>query len=298
MQSYLAFGDFHLTEKKPICRKEDDFIGTQRDKLNQIVRIARDTESALICAGDFYDYWNHEGYELVNMVNEVLGGDWPVYGVAGNHELPHHSMLQYNRTPLKATGMWCLLEPNPPSWWIAGFSYGVPIAKTSSKICVQHRMIYMSDPIHGYEAERYDVHHEYERDEYKDYNVVITGDNHKPFIYRKDDKHVWVNCGCVYRTSVTEKDYEPSCWQIILHDDDTVEVIRHKLVVNVDDVDRTEMYLDKVKDSFVSGFADEVRKQVTNKTDFLQTVEELCSTQPVALVEVVNKNIEEARGEL
>lgn len=294
MQSFIAFGDFHLTEKKPICRKEDDFIRTQRSKLELIVKYAKATNSTLICAGDFYDYWNHEGYELVNMVNSVLG-NCTLWGVAGNHELPHHSMAQYHRTPLKATMLWRLLTPNE---WIAGFSYGIPIAKTSSKVCVQHRMIYMSDPIHGYEAERYDVHHEYERDEYKDYNVVITGDNHKPFIYRKDDKHVWVNCGCVYRTSVTEKDYEPSCWRIILHDDDTVEVIRHKLVVNVDDVDRTEMYLDKVKDSFVSGFADEVRKQVTNKTDFLTTVESLCSTQSPELVETVNKNIEEARKEL
>ena len=292
-QSLIAFGDFHLTENKPICRKEKDFIATQQGKLKQIVDLAISTNSMLVCAGDLLDYWKHDGYQLVNMVNGVLAG-WTCCGVAGNHELPHHSMDQYYRSPLKAITDFKLLQPDSSP---AGFSFGVPVIPTKAEVCVQHRMIYLSDPIHGYEGNKYDVRHEYERDVYKNYRVVITGDNHKPFVYRKDDDHVWVNCGCVYRTSVTEKDYEPSCWQIIL-DDNTVEIIQHKLAVVTDDVDRTEMYLDRVKDSFVSEFATEVKQQVTQKQDYAGIVGELCDNQPPELTKLVYANIDEAKKEI
>ena len=295
-RSFIVFGDFHLTDNRPICRKEKDFIATQRGKLAQIIKIAKDTKSTLLCAGDFYDYWNHDGYGLVNLVNSELG-DTLMYGVAGNHELPHHSMEQYNRTPLQATTNFRLLTSTQSEHNVVGFSFGIPATQINADICVQHRMIFLSDPIHGFSADKYDVHHEYDSVEYKDYCVVVTGDNHRSFVYQKDDNHVWVNCGSVYRTSVTEKEYTPSCWQIILHDD-SVEVIRHILDVVVDDVDRTEMYLDRVKNSFVSKFAEEIRKQVSGKRDFLAVVHELCVDQDDEVIQAVNMNIEEAQVEL
>jgi DNA repair exonuclease SbcCD nuclease subunit len=288
----VAIGDVHLCEKPPVCRKDNDFMATQLDKLRQIGTVAKEKDAILVIAGDLYDKWDI-GFELIHNVNEILKGV-SVWLVAGNHDLPYHSMDKYKSSPLVLT-KGCLLKDLDSRAEIAAYSYGEVIKPSSCNVLVQHRMVYLTDPVHGYDANTYDVKWLFNQPEYKDVNVVITGDNHKAFEYWRDDRHVWVNTGSIVRTSVTERDYEPSCWFI---DTDNITVERIKLKVNTEAVDRTEMYIAQTKDTFVSEFAAQLKQQVTFQLDFKKSVDLLLVDKPKELVTAVNAAIVETEGAL
>jgi DNA repair exonuclease SbcCD nuclease subunit len=288
----VAIGDVHLCEKPPVCRKDTDFMATQLDKLRQIVTVAKEKDAILVIAGDLYDKWDI-GFELIHNVNEILG-ELDVWFVAGNHDLPYHSMDKYKSSPLVLT-KGCLLKDLDSRAEIAAYSYGEVIKPASRKLLVQHRMVYLTDPVHGYDANTYDVKWLFNQPEYKDVNVVITGDNHKAFEYWRDDRHVWINTGSIVRTSVTERDYEPSCWFI---DTDNITVERIKLKVNTEAVDRTEMYIKQTKDTFVSEFAAQLKQQVSFQLDFKKSVDLLLVGKPKELVTAVTAAIVETEGAL
>jgi hypothetical protein len=285
----VAIGDVHLCEKPPVCRKDTDFMATQLDKLRQIGTVAKEKDAILVIAGDLYDKWDI-GFELIHNVNEILK-DVSVWLVAGNHDLPYHSMDKYKSSPLVLTNCAVLQNWTEP----VGYSYGDTIVPAQHDVLVQHRMVYLTDPVHGYDANTYDVKWLFNQPEYKDVNIVITGDNHKAFEYWRDDRHVWINTGPIVRTSVTERDYEPSCWFI---DTDNVTVERIKLKVNTEAVDRTEMYIKQTKDTFVSEFAAQLKQQVSFQLDFKKSVDLLLVDKPKELVTAVNAAIVETEGAL
>jgi hypothetical protein len=287
----VAIGDVHLCEKPPVCRKDKDFMATQLDKLRQIVTVAKERDAILVIAGDLYDEWDI-GFKLIHEVNAILGG-LDIWFVAGNHDLPYHSMDRFTASPLVLTEGNLLNTP----WGLSvrGYSYGEVIEPATHTLLVQHRMVYLTDPVKGYEANTYDVKWLFTQPEYKDVNVVITGDNHKAFEYWRDDSHVWINTGPIVRTAVTERDYEPSCWFI---DTDLLLVARVKLKVDTEAVDRTEMYIKQTKDAFVSTFAEQLKQQVSFQLDFKKSVDLLLVDKPKELVTAVNKAIEETEGAL
>lgn len=266
-------------------------MATQLDKLRQIVTVAKERDAILVIAGDLYDEWDI-GFKLIHEVNAILGG-LDIWFVAGNHDLPYHSMDRFTASPLVLTEGNLLNTP----WGLSvrGYSYGEVIEPATHTLLVQHRMVYLTDPVKGYEANTYDVKWLFTQPEYKDVNVVITGDNHKAFEYWRDDSHVWINTGPIVRTAVTERDYEPSCWFI---DTDLLLVARVKLKVDTEAVDRTEMYIKQTKDAFVSTFAEQLKQQVSFQLDFKKSVDLLLVDKPKELVTAVNKAIEETEGAL
>lgn len=267
-------------------------MATQLAKLRQIVTVAKERDAILVIAGDLYDEWDI-GFKLIHEVNAILG-DLDIWFVAGNHDLPYHSMDRFVSSPLVLT-KGRLLVGHLCCSSIRGYSYGETITPAQHQMLVQHRMVYLTDPVKGYEANTYDVKWLFTQPEYKDVNVVITGDNHKAFEYWRDDRHVWINTGPIVRTSVTERDYEPSCWFI---DTDAMSVERIKLKVDTEAVDRTEMYIKQTKDSFVSTFAEQLQQQVSFQLDFKKSVDLLLVYKPKELVTAVNKAIEETEGAL
>jgi hypothetical protein len=272
----IAIADVHLCEKNPICRKDDVRV-TQLAKLQQVVGFCNDYQCPLLVAGDMYDAWNI-GFKLVNEVNDVLGGLLhSIYYVAGNHDLPYHSMEHFENSPLSVT-RGGLLSPQSPI--IAGCSWGeTPSPITNAPILVQHKMVFLTDPIKGFDGDQYNVRHLINTPEYKNYKLIITGDNHRAFVYTNEDGRVWLNTGPIVRTSVTEKLYGPSAWYFEVGD--TVSVTRLPLTVDVDAVDRIEMYVEKIKSAEVSQFAGEIIKHQGLSLDFKKSVDSLLTNTEV-----------------
>jgi hypothetical protein len=277
MYKGIAIGDVHLCEKNPICRKDDVRV-TQLAKLQQVVNLCNEYQCPLLVAGDMYDVWNI-GFKLVNDVNLVLSQcQHPIYFVAGNHDLPYHSLEHYYNCPLSVT-LGTLLPPNDTP--VTGCSWGETPSTVirQAPILLQHKMVYLTDPIKGFDGDQYNVRHLINTPEYKNYKLIITGDNHRAFVYTNEDGRVWLNTGPIVRTSVTEKLYEPSAWYFEV--DDTVSVTRLPLAVDVDAVDRIDMYVEKIKSAEVSQFAGEIIKHQGLSLDFKKSVDSLLTSTEV-----------------
>ena len=277
MYKGIAIADVHLCEKNPICRKDDVRV-TQLTKLRQVIDLCNKHQCPLYIAGDLYDAWDI-GFKLVNEVNLVLSQcQYPIYFVAGNHDLPYHSIEHYYNCPVSVT-LGTLLPPDGTP--VAGCSWSETPSTVirQAPILLQHKMVFLTDPIKGFDGDQYNVRHLINTPEYKNYKLIITGDNHRAFVYTNEDGRVWLNTGPIVRTSVTEKLYGPSAWYFEVGD--TVTVKRLQLTVDVDAVDRIEMYVEQIKSAEVSQFAEEIVRHQGLSLDFKKSVDSLLTSDGV-----------------
>jgi len=291
----FAIGDVHIADDVPICRK-DDFKATQlrkMDKINEIVG-----NNTLLIAGDVFHSWNC-AYLLAHEVNTRMPNN--TMFVYGNHDLPYHSYEEKARTPFMLLRMVELHECDCSDVQLFGASWGCPVPSVygphATNVLVQHRMCYYKEPVFGRDGDAYDVTKLFEKPEYAQYNVIITGDNHKPFVYWKDDKHVWINTGPIMRHSVTERDYDPSVTCIEI--EDTIKVTRISLGADVNAVDRTEMYEKQGRDAQVSKFANGLTTQIEKSLDFEHVLYVFMDNNNIRqeTQEAVRKDVEEAKNE-
>ena len=292
MLNGIAIGDVHLCDKSPVCRK-DDVRATQLGKLRQVAALCKKYRCPLFIAGDLYDRWD-VSFGLINQVNrEFLNLE--VHAVAGNHDLPYHSMKYYDEGPMSLTYLERPASKNKP--WL-GCNWGAEPAGEPKEMCLIHKMVYLSEPVKGFTGNAHDVKHLMDTPAYRNIQLVISGDNHKAFVYEHRDGRVWLNTGPIVRTDVTEKHYEPSAWYFEV-DNGRVTVERHKLDVDVEAVDRIEMYVEQFKTSIVSQFADEIGKQASLSYDYMDSVKSLLTTEELEqeIIDAVMGAVEEAQKE-
>lgn len=210
----IACADIHRTNMRPACRVEEDIMKVQDDKLLAIIQYARLHSCPILCAGDLYDTWKC-GYDVTNNTNYLLR-DSSFYACYGQHELPNHSMEESFRSPLTNTLILpkheltsCNAKGYLPFFASWGQKPKVTGKSKSPKILVMHKTVYYKEkPFPGAKGNILKL---LKRPEYAQYDLIISGDNHKAFKVRVGNT-LWINCGCVYRTSATELDYVPSCW--------------------------------------------------------------------------------------
>ena len=271
----LVIGDVHICERNPICRA-DDIRKTQIAKMDAIAAIANEKKAPLFIVGDLYDRWQ-VGFRLVHEVNTHLLAPVKlgVYGIAGNHDLPGHNINRMGDSPLVLApiswvwdGLWC----NELS---AAYShYGVDLCEEPADVAFEHRMVFLDNPIDGYNGKQYDVRWLINQPLYSNKRLIFTGHAHKGFCFKNADGRMWVNTGPIMRTSITDKYCEPSVWYFEITKT-KCEVWKIALPVNVDAVDRLELYIDKAKDTMVSEFAAGIKAQEAVVGDYKAIVTRL-----------------------
>ena len=212
---FAAASDIHRTNQRPICRLEADIMEVQDKKLWAFAEYLRKYNIPGMMAGDLFETWMC-GHDVVNSTARILDG-LRLYACYGQHELPSHDMREMWRSPLTTI----LLRPQPHCFSSNGTlctvttcSWGekpkkLTFAENTVNILVLHKTVWYKEcPFPGAKG---NITTLLKLPEYSQFDVIISGDNHKAFKVRKG-KTLWVNCGCMYRTSTTERDYIPSFW--------------------------------------------------------------------------------------
>jgi DNA repair exonuclease SbcCD nuclease subunit len=240
----IAISDLHLSLTAPACRADKDWLKTQAWTLEQVKDLAaslqqgsRNVPLPVLCAGDVFDRWNPPA-ELITFALRCL----PIgmFCVPGQHDLPNHRIEDVHRS-----GYGVLSEtehikdlcsaPYLTEWdmTLRGFGWGQkikPPATHSSnfpiKIAVIHRYVWADDAKYPDAPEDANIHH---LPGIADYDVVITGDNHKSFSARKGRCNVF-NPGTFIRRKSDEIDHEPCVG--VIYSDGTVK--RKKLDTSLD----------------------------------------------------------------
>lgn len=213
---FLLTSDWHLRSDTPISRI-DDFQQIQIDSLKFISKIAKENDAYIICAGDIFHKPKDNIQELINQLHDIFENQL-VYYICGQHDLLYHSLENFEKCNIGLLEKFHCFS-NSTSFLtkeefinIDFYDYGKEIKNSifvdsaKIKMAVWHKYcedkelpFYIKDGINA----------EYLIDNYN-YDVFVTGDNHRSFVYEKNNKFVF-NCGCLTRQNLNEKDYECSC---------------------------------------------------------------------------------------
>jgi len=213
-------GDLHLTENKPKSRV-DDYVKAQESKVAFIAETTKRYNARFILQpGDFCDKYEIKDKFKTRWIKN-LRHLTNIVCVAGQHDLRYHTS-DISNTPLgvleEAIGFTllhsnnskpCALSPQTDVYG-AGWGRTMPKVINTKKfnILLTHRMIVI-DKLWA-EQEHYEIAGTFLR-RYKDFDLVVSGDNHNSFFYNNKDKWL-INCGSLMRSNIDQGDHEPCIW--------------------------------------------------------------------------------------
>lgn len=206
----ILLSDIHLTLKKPRCRHQEvDWLEVQRRQLAEVRELAKVHDCPVLCGGDIFDRWNVPPELIGFALNELPDG---MISVAGNHDLPYHSLEEMNRSAfgvLVTAGKIRLADPlgimADSSLRVHGFSWGQDISPLSRKeddcahVLLAHKYV-CSDKTTGYVGVSDSEKYAQWKKLFATYDAVHLGDNHT---YWK--RGTCFNPGSFYRRTVDDK---------------------------------------------------------------------------------------------
>lgn len=248
----ILTADWHLRETVPVCRK-DDFIQAQWNKVKFIAELQRKYNCPVIHSGDLFHHWKPSPELLSQTIRELPKKFYTVYG---NHDLPQHNMELFFKSgvnTLKEAGVLTAIQIG--SWGFdpkkerfsveKGFLSSITIR--GRKIFVWHVFTYTGGtPWPGCMAS-----HAQRLIDDMPYDLIVTGDNHKPFVVYSDDGRILVNPGSLMRQAADQIDYKP---RVYLYDAGQQLVEPLFLPINEDAVSREYLDIQEERDGRIDAF--------------------------------------------
>jgi DNA repair exonuclease SbcCD nuclease subunit len=275
----LAFSaDWHLSDKPPLVRSsEKSWWDVQSRYFDQIRRLTKNIP--LVVAGDIFDKPNPS----VGFINFCIDEIPEMYAIPGNHEMPYHSYDYLESSAFiilqkcKKIRMFEHLDLGN-GVILHGFPFGSPLepCKEPSSfhidVAVTHEFVWTDKT--GYPGAKPKAHLDSFRERATGYDLVICGDNHKPFKVTKQTPMI-VNCGSLMRLTIDQLDYRPRIWY--LYSDNTVEPV----------------YLDTTEDVFLT--PERILECVNSEKiesliDLLQECREEFASFPDVVLRVLDEN--------
>jgi len=205
----IICGDIHAGLLTPECRK-DVYIETLCRKLGFIKGLQEKYECPVIMPGDLFNHWRADSV-LLNAIHPVWPSD--VLAVAGQHDLPQHSIELIEKTALQTLVNYGQVQmivsgtTIAPGLTLYGMPWEAPVPKPQPrgiKVLVAHVTIWEKPFMPGQkpgEASRFLKQH-------KDFDLIITGDNHCQFVI-EDKGRLLVNAGSLMRLRSDQIDHIP-----------------------------------------------------------------------------------------
>jgi len=263
----IISADWHIREKPPVAWV-GKYLKEQRKALEAISKLQQEHNYCPVAvAGDVFD--RHDpapfliAWAIKNFPNEVIA-------VPGQHDLPNHNISRYKRCGLnvldKAGKANVLIKEEgyvhfkPAHFGIKGFGWGSyldsgKLITTGKNVALCHVMTYKNKlPYPGCSADNATKLMK----KMKNFDLIITGDNHQPFTVKKDNQ-LLVNPGSLMRINAGQIDHKP---RVYLWNAEDNEVEAVYLPQNEGDVSRDHIDIknehDERLEAFVSRLEDDV----------------------------------------
>ena len=225
----IACSDIHLSHNAPVARSaESDWYAAMANSLIELSDLAAEYECPVICGGDVFHKWNSPA-ELINFAIEELP---KLYAVAGQHDLPHHSLEEVRRSAFYSAQLAATIKslnsrpirPVHNDFTLYGCAWEaeipVPVKEEGKlSILVAHQYVY-EDRSTCYGTAPKEAKVSRLEDQLKGYDVAIFGDNHTGFITKVGDCNV-INCGSLMCRHADQRDYKPMVG--LIYDDGHIE---------------------------------------------------------------------------
>lgn len=222
MSKVLCVADLHLRHDRPVCRSDKDWIESQIADLKNIGEIIREEDCTEVwLLGDIF----HRPVEPPEIVNLAVNGfnEWKcdIYAIAGNHDLEHHSMLNWEKSSLSNLFNAGVLKSFLDRPGVAIGAYNFDEENSShlpdDDIVLCHRLVFKDDRmknlISGYTAE--DMLKLFPKAK-----VILMGDYHEGWDTNIQNVSMAM-IGCMNIQSGKLKDYKP---RVGVFDTETLEL--------------------------------------------------------------------------
>lgn len=283
----IISSDYHLRDTKPICRKDEDWIGSQELILIAIAEYANKYDSSVCIVGDLFHVPQVSAKIIIMFLNFVSLVKNKVYLLAGNHELSWHSWENVDSCSFGVLNKIMkeqktnLLTPESIGLW-ANFNQDFT-GNSETGIRFLHKLIFPSEKdkppqVNAVTAE--DVLKEFPNEKW-----IFTGDYHRSFHYKKQGRHL-INPGCINRQASDTIDYVPGVFYV-----DT-EIDEVKFLELPDDVSMvTDIHIQnkEEREDRITAFVTSIKESKTVSLDFELNVELAIKNDSELPEGVVNK---------
>jgi len=215
-KAIICCADVHLMSSSPIARLDNDILDTFKTKLNFISDLSTSLDAPVVIAGDLFDHWDTRS-DLLNFAIDYLPKD--VYCIAGNHDQMYHSRTDMHRTGLgvlhntgrvKDIGIDSATKLVQDNVLLHGFPYGEPI-----RDCPKNNKFNIA-VIHRYISPKKEVWEDASKEtslvmlsRIKGYDLLLTGDNHMPFVGSTSSGAWVINPGSILRRTAAQMEFLP-----------------------------------------------------------------------------------------
>ena len=274
----ILTADWHLREDTPVCRT-DDFEAAQWDMVKQVSNLQKKHSCPVLHAGDLFHHWKPSP-RLLSLAIENLPDNF--YTVYGNHDLPQHSLALAEKSgvyTLWKAGALGLLdkghwgdEPEEPNFFLpwhpnyGNFDFPDPTKTHLRRAYVWHIYTYTGKPPYP-GAEKNATGH-YLLDKYEQFDLILTGDNHLPFVCEEDGR-LLVNPGSLMRQTASQIDYRPAVW---LYHGKTNTVTPHYLDIDTSVISRQHIEQKEERDERISAFIERLDMDWEQDLNFLENL--------------------------
>ena len=267
---FILTADWHIRATMPRCRKDENWMETQRKILSQIRKISSDKKVPIIVVGDIFHSNTDTSFECIQIVQEI--GE--LYVLAGNHDLPYHNSENLNKS---AIGV--LLNSND-----------VHLIKDYFE-----KLHYEYNENYDYSAKNFDE----EDNKFAEYvfkhtltlpeknsmiesetpetlvkkfpkaKWIFTGDYHKAFDVKIDSCHV-INPGCIIRQVSDFKNYQCGVYYI---DTEKEEVEFIPIIDDKEMVDDSYITIQNEREERIDNFVSKLKESKSLTLNFVENVE-------------------------
>jgi len=270
MSKFICAADLHVRQDRPRCRIDDNWEETQRLMINEIVTIANNKNCNLVLVGDTYDSPNCPARIIAMMIEELSKINNKVLFLAGNHELPYHSIENVSNSSI-GIFMTMAKEHNKIVEGMSEYGqwnhFNCEVQGKKTGLLFQHRLVFeniksMPPNVQAISAQEL-------LKEYPDVDWIFLGDNHSAFHYEKNGKHI-VNPGTTIRQSVNEQSYKPSVYYVNTENEIVERIYLNDNIAMVEDgylVEETERI------NHIEAFVEKLKKNEAVELDFLSNIE-------------------------
>jgi DNA repair exonuclease SbcCD nuclease subunit len=295
---FLITGDWHLTNKQPENRV-DDYFATAMRKLEFIFDLAEEEKvGGILQPGDLTDCPSLS-YEAIGRIMSSFTRhcNIPVFCCFGQHDLEYRRKQNTALFAMQSAGLLQIVDIpllTNDKCSIYGVSFGeeIPVTVSSKEynILLIHKMI-IEDKL--WEGQEDYISGKNLLRKYKDYNLIVSGDNHQTFMIQSNGRYLF-NCGSLLRSSITQikhKPYvaifdteNPTHWQQIFIPIEPARQVFDLVKYKQEKEQKEEL------NTFVSGLSEQ-KEMSFNFTDNLLSYMQDNNIE-VRIVELVKENIE------
>ena len=290
----IITADWHIRSSVPRCRRDSDWMATQKKALDAIMNKAFEYNCDVYIVGDIFHSNADASFECISMIqhmaDELSGRGLFIRMLAGNHDLPFHSARNIDRSAvgilLNTRGIIPIDGPTD----ISAPNFGEPVDETKPLV-FEHRLVFpdkTSLPPNVEAITADDLLAEHYMAEW-----IFTGDYHHAFHVDRRGRHV-VNPGCILRQAADMKDYQCGFFYV---DTDNDIVRFHTTGDNDELVDDSYLIKQEEREQRLEDFMDKLRKTKSISLDFIENVEKAIMENKLsnALVDTIHELVESGR---